>query len=130
MTIPALLLAAALFGGMTLFSAGFAPVLFKQLPEAQVRPLLRGTFPYYYAAVIALALAATLAALPVSTPAAILLGSIALTTVYARQILMPRINAASDTGDTRAFGLRHGGSVVLQLVQIGLAGWAVVLIAA
>ncbi|MEL6960975.1 MAG: DUF4149 domain-containing protein, partial [Pseudomonadota bacterium] len=58
-----------------------------------------------------------------------LLGAIALSTVYARQILMPQINAATDRGDKSAFGRLHGLSVVIQLVQIGLAGWAVVLLA-
>ena len=130
MTLLALLLAAVLLGGMTFFSFGFAPVLFAQMGEAQVRPLLRGTFPYYYLAVIGVAAVAALAAAFVSAPAAILLAAIAATTVYAHQILMPRINAATDAGDTRAFGLRHGGSVALQLVQIGLAGWALALVAA
>jgi hypothetical protein len=129
MTVIALLLAAALFGGMLLFSAGFAPVLFAQLPEDRVRPLLRGTFPYYYLTVIGLAGVATLAAAVVSAQGAIVLASIAVTTVYARQVLMPRINAATDAGDTRAFGIRHGASVVLQLIQIGLAGWAVAILA-
>ena len=32
-------MAAMLFGGMTFFSFGFAPVLFKQLPVDKVRPL-------------------------------------------------------------------------------------------
>ncbi|MEM9477898.1 MAG: DUF4149 domain-containing protein [Pseudomonadota bacterium] len=55
MTLAALLLTATLFGGMVFFSFGFAPVLFAQLPMDKVRPLLRGTFPHYYLAVIALA---------------------------------------------------------------------------
>ncbi|MEM7643872.1 MAG: DUF4149 domain-containing protein [Pseudomonadota bacterium] len=129
MTILALLLTALLFGGMTLFSFGFAPVLFAQLPETQVRPLLRGTFPHYYLVVTALSALTALVAAFVSVPAAILVAAICVTTIYARQILMPRINAASDAGDGRAFALRHGGSVVLQLVQIGLAAWALLLLA-
>ena len=47
MSVFALLVTATLFGGMVFFSFGFAPVLFKQLPMDKVRPLLRGTFPYY-----------------------------------------------------------------------------------
>ncbi|MEO0938867.1 MAG: DUF4149 domain-containing protein [Pseudomonadota bacterium] len=129
MDIIALLAAAILLGGMTFFSFGFAPVLFAQLPMEQVRPLLRGTFPYYYLAVIGLGLvAAALAALVAALPAA-LLGVVALSTVYARQVLMAQINAATDRGDKAAFGRLHGLSVVIQLVQIGLAGWAVVLLA-
>lgn len=125
----ALILTALLFGGMTFFSFGFAPVLFKQLPMDQVRPLLRGTFPYYYLAVIGLgAVAATVAALA-DPLAGGLLAAIALSTLYARQILMHQINAATDRDDKGAFGRLHGLSVVIQLGQIGLAGWAVVILA-
>jgi hypothetical protein len=129
MTVIALLVAAALFGGMVFFSFGFAPVLFAQLPAAQVRPLLRGTFPWYYLAVIAASALAAALAVPVSGLAAGLLAAICASTVYARQGLMGRINAATDRGDTRAFGRLHGASVILQLAQIGLAGWAVALLA-
>lgn len=128
MTEFALLLTAILFGGMTFFSFGFAPVLFKQLPMAQVRPLLRGTFPYYYLVVIGLSALCTLVAFGVSGRAAALLGLICLGTVYARQMLMPQINAATDRDDQALFKRLHGLSVVIQLVQIGLAGWAVVLL--
>ncbi|MEM7521906.1 MAG: DUF4149 domain-containing protein [Pseudomonadota bacterium] len=125
----ALLAAAVLMGGMTFFSFGFAPVLFAQMPMDQVRPLLRGTFPYYYLAVIGLAALCTALAAFVGWLPAVLMGLIALSTVYARQVLMPQINAATDRDDKAAFGRLHGASVVLQLVQIGLAGWALVLLA-
>lgn len=126
----ALILTALLFGGMTFFSLGFAPVLFKQLPMDQVRPLLRGTFPYYYLAVIGLGGAAAAVAAFADPLAGGLLAAIALSTVYARQVLMHQINAATDRGDTGTFGRLHGLSVVIQLIQIGLAGWAVVILAA
>ncbi|MEL6966566.1 MAG: DUF4149 domain-containing protein [Pseudomonadota bacterium] len=129
MSILALLLNATLFGGMVFFSFGFAPVLFKQLPMEQVRPLLRGTFPFYYLAVIALAAFAALVAMLVSTLAAVLVSIICLSTVYARQILMHQINAATDAGNQSLFNRLHGVSVVVQLIQIGLSGWAVVLLA-
>jgi hypothetical protein len=129
MTILALLATATLLGGMVFFSFGFAPVLFAQLPMERVRPLLRGTFPYYYLVVIGLSGLAALVAIPVSGIAAALLGVTCLATIYARQDLMGRINAATDRGDSRAFGRLHGVSVVIQLVQIGLAGWAVALLA-
>ena len=125
MTIFASLLSAALFGGMVFFSFGFAPVLFKQLPMAQVRPLLRGTFPYYYLAVSGLSAASACVALFSSVMAAALMAVICVTTVYARQILMWQINAATDRSDQSAFKRLHGFSVIIQLVQIGLAGWAI-----
>ena len=128
MTTFALLMAAMLFGGMTFFSFGFAPVLFKQLPVDKVRPLLRGTFPYYYLAVIGMSAVATASAIVVSGRATIVLSVILISTMYARQILMSQINAATDRDDKTMFKRLHGLSVVIQLVQIGLAGWAVVLL--
>ncbi|ABV92040.1 hypothetical protein Dshi_0291 [Dinoroseobacter shibae DFL 12 = DSM 16493] len=128
MTDLVLLMSATLLGGMVFYSFGFAPVLFAQLPMERVRPLLRGTFPYYYLAVIGLSAVTAVAAWFVSPLAAGLFAAIALSTVYARQILMAQINAATDRGDKKAFGMLHGLSVVIQLIQIGLAGWAVVLV--
>ena len=125
----ALLSAALLLGGMTFFSFGFAPVLFAQMPMEQVRPLLRGTFPYYYLVVIAFSGVCAAAAVFVSTEAAAIFAFVCLSTLYARQVLMHQINAATDRDDKKAFGRLHGLSVVLQLVQIGLAGYAVLLIA-
>lgn len=129
MSLVAVLLGATLFGGMVFFSFGFAPVLFAQLPLERVRPLLRGTFPYYYLVIIGLSGLCTFAAASVDPIAASLLGAIALSTVYARQILMGQINAATDRGDQGAFKRLHGLSVAIQLVQIGMAGWAVVRLA-
>ena len=123
-----LLLAATLLGGMVFFSFGFAPVLFKQLPMEQVRPLLRGTFPYYYMVVIVLSSVATVAALGQSSLAALLIGVTCLSTLYARQVLMGQINAATDRGDQTMFHRLHMVSVVIQVVQIGLCGWAVVVL--
>lgn len=124
----ALLFAAVLLGGMVFFSFGFAPVLFKQLPFVEVRPLLRGTFPYYYLAVIGVSAISAATAFTLDITAGVLLLCICLSTLYARQVLMPKINAASDRDDQGAFKRLHGLSVVLQMVQIGLSGWAVALL--
>jgi len=128
LTSLALLLSATLLGGMVFFSFGFAPVLFAQLDMAQVRPLLRGTFPHYYLVVIALAGVAAAVAWLVSPTASLILLAIALSTIYARQVLMHQINAATDREDKAAFGRLHGLSVMIQLIQIGLAGWALLLL--
>ncbi len=128
MEIVAKLLNAGLFGGMCFFSFGFAPVLFKLLPVAQVRPLLRGTFPYYYLAVIVLSGVAAVVSGFDSTLAAVLLGIICISTIVARRKLMPMINQASDTENKSEFKKLHGLSVGVQLVQIVLAGWVTVLI--
>lgn len=126
MDIASLLLIAILFGGMTFFSFGFAPVLLKQLPMAEARPLLRGTFPYYYLVIIILSAVCTAIALTSHSFASLLLGIICLSTVYARQILMPKINAATDREEESTFKRLHGLSVAVQLVQLVLAGWALV----
>ncbi len=129
MQVFALLSTAVLLGGMVFFSFGFAPVLFRLLGIEQTRPILRGTFPYYYAAVIVVAVIAGLSAMSASILGAALLGAIAGSTFNARQILMPRINAATDRGDDRQFKRLHGASVALQLLQIVVCAYALVLIA-
>lgn len=124
----ALLITAILLGGMTFFSFGYAPVLFKLLSMEEVRPILRGTFPYYYSVIIGLsALCAAFALTAGLTPAA-LLAVICASTLYARQILMHQINAAADREDKSAFGKLHGASVIIQLIQLGLCAWALLLI--
>jgi hypothetical protein len=123
LTVVSLLATALLFGGMVLFSFGFAAFVLTALPSDIARPLIRRAFPPYYLLVIgAAAVAAALVALRDPTAAG-LLALIAASTVPVRQMLMPAINAASDAGDKRRFGVLHGASVVVQLAQIGLAGW-------
>lgn len=128
MSTLALLFAAVLFGGMTLFSFGFAAVLFKVFDAPVARKGIRGAFPYYYLWVIAAAAVSGIIALTQSSLAGWLLIGIALSTAYARQILMLQINAATDAGDQGRFKSLHALSVAVQLVQIGAAGWAVVLL--
>jgi hypothetical protein len=53
---------------------------------------------------------------------ALALGLIAVTARRARQVLMPAINQATDQSDRPKFKLLHGLSVVVILVQLGLAG--------
>lgn len=130
MSTLALLLAALLFGGMTLFSFGFAAVLFAVYGPDEARKGIRQTFPHYYLWVIATAAIASAVAFSSSTLVAWLLIAIALSTAYARQVLMVQINAATDSGNTNKFKALHGLSVVIQLAQIGLAGWALVLLSA
>lgn len=106
--ILALISCALLLGGMTFFSFGFAPVLFAQLPMEQVRPLLRGTFPYYYLAVLGLSVLTAALTWAVSPLAAGAVASIAVTTIYARQILMHQINANGPGRQIRLRALARG----------------------
>lgn len=129
MSTLALLLTALLFGGMTLFSFGFAAILFSVYGPEDARRGIRNSFPHYYLWVIATAAVAGAVAYPVSTLAAWLLIGIALSTAYARQMLMLQINAATDSGNAGRFKMLHGVSVMIQLAQIGMAGWALALVA-
>jgi hypothetical protein len=114
-----MLFSSLLFGGMVLFSFGFALFVLKHLPAAVARPLIRQAFPHYYLLVIVTAALAALAAAPVDLLTAALLAAISLSTILARQVLMPAVNAATDQGDKKRFGQLHGISVLIQLAQIG-----------
>lgn len=114
----ALLVTAWLFGGMFLFSAGFAAFVFKVLPVADARVLIRQAFPPFYLFVVGTAGVAAVLAWTVDPWSALTLGLIAITTVFARQVLMPAINAATDRGDKRRFAWLHGASVLLTLSHI------------
>ena len=127
--LPALslILTATLFGGMMLYSFGFAALMFKLFDHKQARYALRHAFPPYYLVVIIAAAVATLPAVVVAPSIAAILALTAVTTLYARQILMPQINEATDSGDTKRFTRLHGVSVILQLVQIAAVGYALTL---
>ena len=59
-TITALLLTAFLFGGMLLYSFGFAAFVFTTLTAEQAGHLLREAFPHFYAWCVLTSLAAAL----------------------------------------------------------------------
>ena len=128
--IAALLVSALLFGGMLLFAASFAAFLFKTLPPAEARVLIRKAFPPFHIFVIAASGVAAVLAFPSSVLSAIILGLIVLSTIPTRQILMPAINAASDAKQKQRFLVLHGLSVVITLVHIGITGFVIVDLAA
>jgi hypothetical protein len=114
----ALLLTALLFGGMVLYSFGFAAFLFSALPPAEAGPLLRRAFPHFYVFVFGCALGGAALSAAVDTTSAVILGLIAVTALLARQILMPAINVATDTGKRKRFAVLHTGSVLVTLAHI------------
>lgn len=123
MLIAALLATAFLFGGMLLYSFGFAAFLFTALPPDVAGPTIRRAFPLFYLFVMGVAAAAAALAWPVDPLAAGLLALIAATTLPTREILMPAINRATDTGAKARFKWLHGLSVVITLVHIAIAGY-------
>ncbi|MGI3211052.1 DUF4149 domain-containing protein [Roseovarius tibetensis] len=120
----ALLTTALLFGGMVLYSFGFAAVLFAALPPDTAGATIRRAFPYFYLFVLGCAAVGAALLWPYDRVAATLLAVIAVTTIPNRQILMPAINRATDTGAKTRFKWLHGASVLVTLVHIGLAGYA------
>jgi hypothetical protein len=119
----ALIVAAILFGGMVLYSFGFAAFLFTSLPAEDAGALLRRAFPHFYLWVIAMAVLAALLQLGGDPVSLGLLAAVALTTLPTRQLLMPAINAATDAGDKQRFNRLHGLSVVITLLHIAAVGY-------
>jgi len=118
-----LLVTAVLFGGMALFSFGFAAFLFTALPVDVARLTIRKAFPHFYLFVIG---AAALAAVLIGSRdlySTAVLAATAATTVPTRQILMPAINQATDTGNKRRFNRLHGLSVAVTLLHLLGVGW-------
>ena len=118
----AVLTTALLFGGMTLYSFGFAAFLFTALPPDVAGATLRRAFPAFYLFVMGAAAIAAGLLWPLDAVAAGLMMAIAITTVPSRQLLMPAINAATDRGLRHRFKWLHGVSVLVTLAHIVAAG--------
>lgn len=118
MTIIALLATSLLFGGMTLYSFGFAPLVFSVLPMDVAGKLLRHAFPYYYLFVIIISIAASLAVLQFDHLSAGLMAATAAAGIFARQILMTVINFFRDRSEHRNFNRAHFLSVLINMAQI------------
>ena len=124
----ALLLISTLFGGMMLYSFGFAPMVFSAMP-AHAGRFIRAAFPWYYLFMMATAGVGGAMLLLQDSRSGVLAILIAAVAIYARQVLMPQINAARDAqlkGQSDAkvrFGRLHGFSVALNFVQLIVAGY-------
>ena len=123
---------ACLLGGMLFFPSVVAPVVFKALPEEQAGTFLRAMFPRYYSFIIVLGVAACVSyALAESgsggsvlAPTVGITGLLVVSTLWVKQSLLPKINAARDAelaGDASAgasFNTMHRLSVVINMVQL------------
>ena len=118
----ALLTTSFLFGGMMLFAAGFGPIVLKNLEGNVARLFIRNTFPHFYLFVLASSFLAAVTVFVFAPFASLALLVIFFSTLPARQILMPAINAAADKGDRKKFKLLHALSVVTTLAHIVIAG--------
>ena len=119
----AVLLTALLFGGMTLYSFGFAAILFTALPAPSAGATLRRAFPWFYVFVVVTAGLAALLWWSNDAVAAAVMAAVAISTVPVRQLLMPAINRATDAGDRQRFKWLHGASVLVTLSHIVASGW-------
>ena len=126
MHTASLLVVAFLFGGMLLFSGGFAAFLFRYLPVEDARMLIRKAFPLFYLFVIASSGLVMVLSWTSDSFTTISMAFVMMTTVAARQLLMPAINRATDLGNRKHFFWLHSFSVLLTLGHIVLA--AVVLV--
>jgi len=122
----AVLMTALLFGGMTLYSFGFAAFLFTALPAPSAGATLRRAFPWFYLFVVFTAGLAALLWWSNDTVAAVVMAAVAVTTVPVRQLLMPAINRATDAGNRQRFKWLHGASVLATLCHIVASGWVLV----
>ena len=122
----ALLVTSLLFGGMTLYSFAFAAFLFSSLPADTASALIRKAFPHFYIFVLVTSAIAAVTSFSSDPISAVILVSISVTTILARQVLMPMINAATDAKQKQRFNALHGASVMLTLVHIGAAAYVVV----
>ncbi len=125
----ALLLVSTLFGGMMLYSFGFAPMVFSVLPAEDAGRFIRAAFPWYYVFVIATAGLGGAILLRSNPRSGTLALAIAIIGIFVRQVLMPRINTARDMqlqgiGEAkRRFSRLHGFSVALNFAQLIAAGY-------
>ncbi len=117
--VAALVLVAALFGGMLMFMAVFAPLVFRNLPEATAAAFMRALFPVYYRVGGILALVAALPLVPARSymPEITALVIVAGGFVFANKILRPRLNRARDESRKEDFRRLHGMSMLLHLAQ-------------
>lgn len=113
-----LYIVAAMVGIMVFFTIAVAPTVFKVLPAEWSSKYVRSFFPKYYAflcfACIVASLLASDALISGITFACAILFAIA------QFVLTPAINKASDSKNKKRFGLLHGLSVVLNVIQLGL----------
>ena len=125
----AILTTALLFGGMTLYSFGFAAFLFNALPAPTAGATLRRAFPWFYSFVIATAALATVFWWPHNATASAAMAAVAVSTLAVRQLLMPAINSATDAGQRQRFKWLHGLSVLVTVGHIAASGWLLATIA-
>ena len=122
----ALYLTSGVLGGMVFFASVVAPTVFQTLPPEKAGIFLRALFPKYYLALMGGSGFATFCFIGPSVVSALATGSVAISTLWVRQILVPKINRLRDSelgGDAiagRDFARLHRISVIINLIQFVL----------
>ena len=122
------LLNSLIFGGMTLFSFGFALSLLKQMPLKEARKIIRGTFPMYYSFLLVASLITGIVSFFFNIQICLIMVGTFVLTLFARNVIMPNINRATDTENQTQFKRLHSLSVFIQLLQIFAVGYGVVVL--
>jgi ABC-type transport system involved in multi-copper enzyme maturation permease subunit len=122
MQTAGLLVTALLFGGMVLYSFGFATFILAAFPADLARTAIRRAFPHFYVFVLITATVAAVLLWSSDRTSATLLAIIAITTIPTRQFLMPAINRATDSGAKRLFDRLHKVSVFITISHMVMSG--------
>ena len=126
----ALLTTSLLFGGITLYAFGFAAFIFKALPAETAGPLIRRAFPHFYLFVFITSGVATITVgFSSDWLTTTLLFIIASSTVFARQVLMPAVNKATDAQKNIRFKILHGLAVAITATHIFTSGVVIIRLA-
>jgi hypothetical protein len=119
------LIIAANIGIITFFTVVVAPTVFRILPEQWAAKYVRAFFPKYYVWLGASSLLA--AVLSVATSTQILLAGTAALFFFSCWGLTPLINRSNDDGRLRTFKWLHGSSIALNIFQLGLFVWLLII---
>lgn len=113
-----LFIVSGMLGIMVFFTIAVAPTVFKVLPQEWASKYVRAFFPKYY---LFLGIFTCLATYLINDATQqILLGLCALFFFISLTLLTPAINRASDAGNKKKFGLLHGLSILINVIQLGV----------
>ncbi len=126
--VAALVVTAAVFGGMIFFMAFFAPMVFRHLDRSTAGAFMRKLFPTYYGVMAPVSAVPALLLLPGATygvEIAIML-AVAGAFVIGSRVFTPALDRHRDDADRSRFAAIHRLSVIVHLAQF--AAVAVVLV--
>ena len=111
-------LVSAMIGIMVFFTIAVAPTVFKVLPQEWASKYVRNFFPKYYAFLGTVSVIASFLVSDVLSMG--LLVFCAALFLFSLWILTPAINRTSDNKEKKKFGILHGLSVVINVIQLGI----------